>query len=88
MQESRERVRAAVRNSGFEFPTRRVTASLAPADLRQVGPAYDLPIAMESWAAAVTLGLIWGERLSLVSFRWRGAFTIPTARPPMVWWAR
>ena len=45
VQESRERVRAAIRNSGHEFPMRRITVSLAPADLRKAGPAYDLPIA-------------------------------------------
>ncbi len=44
--ESRERVRAAVRNSGFTFPMKRLTVNLAPADLRKVGPAYDLPIAI------------------------------------------
>ena len=46
VQESRERVRAAIRNSGHEFPMRRITVSLAPADLRKAGPAYDLPIAI------------------------------------------
>ena len=46
VQEARERVRAAIRNSGHEFPMRRITVSLAPADLRKAGPAYDLPIAM------------------------------------------
>ena len=46
VQESRERVRSAVRNSGFEFPLRRITVNLAPADLRKAGPAYDLPIAV------------------------------------------
>ena len=46
VQEARERVRAAIRNSGCEFPMRRITASLAPADLRKAGPAYDLPIAL------------------------------------------
>ena len=66
VQESRERVRAAIRNSGHEFPMRRVTVSLAPADLRKAGPAYDLPIAVavllstgqvaESPASAVFLG--------------------------------
>jgi magnesium chelatase family protein len=43
--ESRERVRAAIRNSGLTFPMKRLTVNLAPADLRKVGPAYDLPIA-------------------------------------------
>ncbi len=44
VQESRERVRAAVRNSGANFPMKRLTVNLAPADLRKAGPAYDLPI--------------------------------------------
>src|SRR5712691_6172134 len=46
VQESRERVRAAIRNTGLVFPMRRITASLAPAELRKSGPAYDLPIAV------------------------------------------
>ena len=46
LQESRERVRAAIRNSGVEFPMRRIAVSLAPADVRKSGPAYDLPIAI------------------------------------------
>ncbi|SHF01340.1 magnesium chelatase family protein [Desulfofundulus australicus DSM 11792] len=44
--ESRDRVRAAMKNSGFEFPARRITVNLAPADLRKEGPLYDLPIAV------------------------------------------
>ncbi len=46
IQESRERVRAAVRNCGCDFPMRRITANLAPADLRKEGPAFDLSIAL------------------------------------------
>ena len=46
VQEARERVRAAIRNSGFTFPMRRIVANLAPADLKKAGPAYDLPIAV------------------------------------------
>ncbi|MBI4340601.1 MAG: YifB family Mg chelatase-like AAA ATPase [Chloroflexi bacterium] len=46
VQEARERVRAAIRNSGCEFPLRRITVNLAPADLKKEGPAYDLPIAV------------------------------------------
>ena len=46
VQEARERVRAAIRNSGYEFPMRRLTVNLAPADLKKAGPAYDLPIAV------------------------------------------
>jgi magnesium chelatase family protein len=44
--EAKERVRAAVKNSGCIFPLKRITVNLAPADLRKEGPAYDLPIAM------------------------------------------
>ena len=46
VQESRERVMPAIRNSGLRFPTHKVTVNLAPADLRKEGPAYDLPIAI------------------------------------------
>jgi len=46
VKESRERVRAAVRNAGYNFPVKRVTVNLAPADTRKSGPAFDLPIAL------------------------------------------
>ena len=46
VQESRERVRAAIKNSSLQFPGTRLTVNLAPADLRKEGPAYDLPIAL------------------------------------------
>lgn len=46
VQESRERVRSAIRNSGARFPLGKVTVNLAPADIRKEGPAYDLPIAL------------------------------------------
>lgn len=46
VQEARERVRAAIRNSGLSFPMRRITVNLAPADLKKEGPSYDLPIAV------------------------------------------
>ena len=46
VRESRERVMAAIRNAGFEWPRRRVTVNLAPADIRKVGSAFDLPIAV------------------------------------------
>jgi magnesium chelatase family protein len=45
VRESRERVRSALVNAGFEFPQRRITANLAPADLRKAGPGFDLAIA-------------------------------------------
>jgi len=46
VQEARERVRSAIRNSNYKFPGRRITVNLAPADLKKEGPAYDLPIAI------------------------------------------
>lgn len=46
VEESRERVRAAIKNSGAEFPSHRIIVNLAPADLPKEGPAYDLPIAL------------------------------------------
>ena len=46
VRESKERVRAAIRNSGFEFPMQRITVNLAPADLRKEGSVYDLPVAI------------------------------------------
>lgn len=46
VRESKDRVRAAIRNAGYEFPSRKITVNLAPADFRKEGPAYDLPIAL------------------------------------------
>ncbi len=46
VREARERVRAAMVNSGYEFPLRRITVNMAPAYLRKVGPAFDLPLAV------------------------------------------
>ncbi len=46
VKEAADRVRAAIRNSGFRMPGRRVTVNLAPADIRKEGPAYDLPMAV------------------------------------------
>lgn len=67
VEESRERVRAAIKNSGAEFPDHRITVNLAPADLPKAGPAYDLPIAVGMLIASgqlaplVSTGLFIGE---------------------------
>lgn len=55
VKESRERVRAAIKNSGYSFPAERLTVNLAPADLKKEGPAFDLPIALGMLAC---MGLI------------------------------
>jgi magnesium chelatase family protein len=52
VREARERVHAAVLNSGFEFPARRITANLAPAHLRKVGPGFDAALAVGLLAAS------------------------------------
>jgi magnesium chelatase family protein len=52
VRESRDRVRTAIRNSGFDFPGHRVTVNLAPADVRKAGASYDLPIALGILAAS------------------------------------
>jgi len=52
VRESRDRVRSAIRNSGFEFPPHKVTVNLAPADVRKAGSSFDLPIALGVLAAA------------------------------------
>ncbi len=51
VRESKERVRSAIKNSGFEFPTRKITINLAPANMRKEGSSLDLPIALGILAA-------------------------------------
>ena len=51
VRESRDRVRSAIQHSGFQFPERRITVNLAPADVRKSGASYDLPIALGLLAA-------------------------------------
>lgn len=51
VREARDRVRSAIRNSGFQFPLQRVTVNLAPADLGKDGSGFDLPIALGILAA-------------------------------------
>ncbi|MFH1010193.1 MAG: YifB family Mg chelatase-like AAA ATPase [bacterium] len=61
VKESRDRVSAAVKNSGFIFPQRRITINLAPADIRKEGSAFDLPMAISILAASGQLQI---ERLN------------------------
>ncbi len=60
VREAKDRVKAALTNTGFEFPARRITVNLAPADVRKEGAAFDLPIAIGILAAA---GVVPAERL-------------------------
>ncbi|MBZ4687110.1 MAG: magnesium chelatase family protein [Clostridia bacterium] len=57
VRESRERVKAAIKNSGFKFPPKQITVNLAPADIRKEGSAFDLPIALGILAATEQIPL-------------------------------
>lgn len=63
VQESKERVRSAIKNSGFMYPTTRITINLAPADIKKEGPAYDLPIAVGMLAATEQINPDSGDSL-------------------------
>jgi len=65
VRESKDRVRAAILNSGFEFPASRITVNLAPADLPKTGGRFDLPIALGLLAAS---GQLDGEALQAYEF--------------------
>lgn len=60
VKESKDRVKSAIKNSGYEFPARRITINLAPADIRKDGAAFDLPIAIGLLAAT---GIVDSEKL-------------------------
>ncbi|MCM8775856.1 MAG: YifB family Mg chelatase-like AAA ATPase [Candidatus Omnitrophica bacterium] len=61
IKESRERVRSAIKNSGYQFPPEKITINLAPADIKKEGPAFDLPMALGLLAAT---DVIPAERLA------------------------
>src|SRR5438067_3647151 len=88
VQEARERVRAAVRNSGFPFPMRRVTVNLAPAEVRKEGAGFDLPIAVGVLAAAEMIRLPNQPPLFLGELSLDGAVRHTTGILPMVALAR
>jgi len=72
VKEARDRVRAALLNARFEFPARRITVNLAPADLPKEGGRYDLPIALGILAAS---GQIPGDKLDQYEFAGELALT-------------
>lgn len=78
VRESRERVRSALLNAGFEFPARRITINLAPADLPKEGGRFDLPIALGILAAS---GQIPAE--SLTSCEFLGELSLDGALRPL-----
>ena len=90
VRESRDRVRAAIRNSGFEFPSHRITVNLAPADVRKAGAAFDLPIAVAILAASglaprrdpARIAIVGELSLDGAVLPTRGAFTLVAAMNP------
>jgi magnesium chelatase family protein len=65
VQEAKERVKAALKNSGYTFPMRRIVVNLTPADLRKEGPSFDLPISIGILAASEQVN---AERLDELLF--------------------
>lgn len=61
VKESKERVRTSIKNSGYEYPLKKITVNLAPADVKKIGPCYDLPIAIGILAAT---GQIYCENIN------------------------
>ncbi len=55
IKESRERIRSAIKNSGYNYPVKRITINLAPADLKKEGPVFDLALAVGILAASEQL---------------------------------
>jgi magnesium chelatase family protein len=89
VQEARERVRAAIKNSGGRFPASRVTVNLAPADLKKEGPSYDLAIAVGVLTATGALDPASGAgRLFLGELGFDGALRHTQGILPMVMAAR
>src|SRR4051795_12785463 len=77
VRESRERVRSALRNSGFKYPDHRITVNLAPADVRKAGPGFDLTIAAAILAATGQL-----PRLVVDNFAMAGELALDGAIRP------
>ena len=69
-QEAKERVRSGIASAELEWPVRRITVNLAPADLRKEGPAFDLPIALAVGGPLSGLILQLQDPLGLASWRW------------------
>ena len=84
VQEARERVRAAIRNSGLTFPMKRITVNLAPADLKKEGPAYDLPIAVGILLSSEQLSADMAETLLLGELSLDGSLRHTHGILPMV----
>ncbi|BCX14575.1 MAG: Fis family transcriptional regulator [Patescibacteria group bacterium] len=88
VEESKERVRSALKNSGADFPGGRVTVNLAPADLPKVGPAYDLPIALGLMVASGQIPNLTSESLFFGELSLDGNLRHTNGVLPIVYLAR
>ena len=98
VKESKDRVRSALKNAGYEFPQRKITVNLAPADVKKEGAAFDLPIAVgilapsffTSAGARWTVILRWGNSypafFSAERTRSLLSFTAPSGNPTVANW--
>jgi len=83
VEESKERVRAALKNVGAEFPGHRITVNLAPADLPKEGPAYDLPIAIGILIASGQLSTDLSDSISIGELSLDGGLRITNGVLPL-----
>ncbi len=88
VQEAKERVRSAIRNSSCTFPAKRITINLAPAHLKKEGPAYDLPIAMGILQSSEQIHADFTKTLFLGELSLDGALRHTNGILPMVALAR
>lgn len=88
VEESKERVRSAIKNTGADFPTTRITVNLAPADLPKVGPAYDFPIALGILIASGQIGPDVGDALFFGELSLDGGLRHTNGILPMAYLAR
>lgn len=78
VEEAKERVRSAIKNTGCEFPAKRITVNLAPADLPKEGASYDLPIALGILIASGQINTNINHFLLQESYRLMEIFVIQT----------
>lgn len=88
VQESKERVRAAIRNSNFSFPMKRIAVNLAPADIKKEGPSYDLSIALAVLVSSDQLNADFSKTIFLGELSMDGTLRHTNGILPMVSVAR
>lgn len=86
VRESKERVRTAIKNAGFEFPAKRITVNLAPAVIKKEGPGFDLPIAIGILASTGQLtGELWKRCFFAGELSLKGDIKSIPGVLPMAW---